>query len=185
MSDQHAPSAGAAAPPDRGESQPPDSPAAEGVADRRVEELEARLAEAEDKWRRALADLDNMRKRVANAADRDRAEERSRVALAFLPIIDTLELALEHAAADPESIVQGVLAVRDQALGVLERLGYPRRDDDAGSSFDPARHEAVAAVPAAASSAAPGTVVGIVRPAYGEGDRQLRPASVVVATGSE
>ena len=45
--------------------------------------------------------------------------------------------------------------------------------------FDPARHDAVAA---RADPAAPdGSVVEVVRPAYGEGDHQLRPAQVVVA----
>jgi len=154
-------------------------------ADQRVVELEEQVRDLDDKLRRALADLDNLRKRVVNATERERAEERARVALAFLPIVDTLEMALQHAAAEPDSIVQGILAVRDQALAVLERLGYARREDDAGSSFDPSRHEAVGAVPATAAEAPPGTVVGVVRPAYGEGDRQLRPASVVVATGSD
>ena len=62
----------------------------------------------------------------------------------WLPVVDNLERALEHAAADPAAIVEGVQAVRDQALGVLAGLGFPRRDDT-GAPFDPARHEAVAA----------------------------------------
>ena len=40
-------------------------------------------------------------------------------------------------------IVEGIRAVRDQAIAVLARLGFPRRDD-VGTKFDPARHEAVA-----------------------------------------
>ena len=52
-------------------------------------------------------------------------------------MLDNLELALEHAKSDPDPVVQGIRAVRDQALSVLERLGFPRRDD-AGQPFDPA-----------------------------------------------
>ena len=63
-----------------------------------------------------------------------------------LPMIDSLDLALAHATADPATIVNGVEAVREQALGVLARLGFPRRDDR-GTRFDPTRHEAVATSP--------------------------------------
>ena len=139
---------------------------------------EARLAEAEDQKLRALADLDNLRKRCAAQVERAEADARTQVARQWLPVVDNLERALEHAAADPRTIVEGIQAVRQQALGVLASLGFPRRDDT-GATFDPARHEAVAAtydprVP-------PGTVVQVVRPGYGEPDRQLRPAQVVVA----
>ena len=146
--------------------------------DARLAGLQARLAEAEDQKLRALADLDNLRKRCATQVERAEADARTQVARQWLPVVDNLERALEHAAADPRTIVEGIQAVRQQALGVLASLGFPRRDDT-GATFDPARHEAVAAtydprVP-------PGTVVQVVRPGYGEPDRQLRPAQVVVA----
>ncbi|MEA2535581.1 MAG: molecular chaperone GrpE [Actinomycetota bacterium] len=146
----------------------------------RVAELSAQVATLDDRWRRAVADLENLRKRMAVEVDRERSYERNRAASALLPIVDNLDLALEHAAADPRSLIQGLLAVRDQAVNALAMLGFPRRDD-LGVHFDPSRHEAVGSVPAA--DAAPGTVVAVVRPGYGEGDRQLRPAAVVVATG--
>ena len=68
--------------------------------------------------------------------------ERARVAGEWLPVLDNLELALAHADADPAVIIDGVRAVRDQAAGVLQRLGFPRRDD-LGTVFDPSRHDAV------------------------------------------
>ena len=138
----------------------------------------AALAELEDRWRRALADLDNLRKRYARELEREREAERNRVAAAWLPVVDNLELALAHVAADPGAIVEGVRAVRDQAVGVLGLLGYPRQDA-VGVPFDPARHEAVSVVDD--PDAAPGTVVRVLRPGYGEGERQLRPAAVAVA----
>ena len=146
-----------------------------------IEALQTRVAELEDQWRRAAADLDNVRKRSARDAVTQRADERSRVTGSLLPVIDNLDLALEHADADPESIIDGVRAVRDQAVDVLAALGFRRADDDTGDAFDPARHEAVAVVDD--PGAPPGTIVHVVRPGYGEGDHQLRPASVVVASG--
>src|SRR5438270_7711132 len=146
----------------------------------RVAELTAELTALDDRWRRAVADLENLRKRTAAEVDRERDYERARAASALLPIVDNLDLALEHATADPASLIQGLLAVRDQAVNALAMLGFPRRDD-LGVRFDPSRHEAVGSDPGA--DAVPGTVVAVVRPGYGEGDRQLRPAAVVVATG--
>lgn len=143
------------------------------------EELEAQVAELEDRWRRTLADLDNLRKRLGREIERARAEERARVAAEWLPVIDNLELALNHAAADPSAIIEGVQAVRDQAAAILGRLGFPRREK-VGEPFDPARHEAVATV--TDPDVPPGTVVRVVRPGYGEGEQQLRPEAVVVAT---
>jgi len=140
--------------------------------------LQARLAEVEDQKLRALADLDNLRKRCAAQVERAEADARAQVARQWLPVVDNLERALEHAAADPRTIVEGIQAVRQQAMGVLASLGFPRRDDT-GTAFDPARHEAVAATYDPRVS--PGTVVQVVRPGYGESDRLLRPAQVVVA----
>ncbi|MFB6636296.1 nucleotide exchange factor GrpE [Streptomyces chartreusis] len=142
------------------------------------DEYAAALREAEDRWRRTLADLDNLRKRHAKELEREAAAERARTAAAFLPVIDNLELALSHATADPDAIVEGVRAVRDQAVNVLERLGYPRHAET-GVPFDPARHEVVGVVQD--SDADPNTVVQVLRPGYGDAERQLRPAAVTVA----
>ena len=147
-----------------------------------VTDLERQVAELEDRWRRALADLENLRKRYERDSVRQRDRERAQVAAAWLPVLDHLELALAHATAHPTAIVDGVRGVRDQALAVLSGLGFPRRDD-VGTTFDPARHEAVAATPTHAAPA--GTVLEVVRPGYGEGEQQLRPAAVVVAARPE
>ncbi|MCW2947605.1 MAG: GrpE protein [Actinoallomurus sp.] len=140
----------------------------------------AKIAELEDRWRRALADLDNFRKRAARDAERQRAGERARTSAEWLPVLDNLERALEHAEADPRVVIQGVRSVLDQAMEVINRLGFPRREDE-GQLFDPTRHEAVSTD--AASDAPDGTIVQVVRPGYGDGETQLRPAQVVVAKG--
>jgi molecular chaperone GrpE len=153
---------------------------APGRADpQQAAEHAAVVAELEDRWRRALADLDNLRKRYARELERERAAERARVAAQWLPVVDDLDRALAHAAEDPGAVTEGVRAVRDHALAVLARLGYPRYEE-VGVPFDPARHEAVQAVPDA--EAAPGTVVEVLRPGYGREDHWLRPAAVAVAT---
>jgi molecular chaperone GrpE len=141
-------------------------------------DLRSQLAEAQDLRLRALADVENVRRRCAERIGRAEAEAKAAVAAAWLPVVDNLDRALQHSGADPDAIVAGVRAVRDQALGILAALGFPRREDE-GVPFDPARHDAVATRPD--NAAAPGSVIEVTRPAYGEGDHQLRPAQVVVA----
>ena len=168
---------GGDAPPPAGNGERPDDAGVDPARDR------AEVAELEDRWRRALADLDNLRKRYSRELPRERAAERERVAGAFLPVIDTIDLALEHADAAPGAIVEGVRAIREQALAVLAQLGYPRQDE-VGRPFDPTRHEVVAVVPTEEGSE-PGSVVEVVRPGYGDSERSLRPAAVTVARDPE
>src|ERR1700753_4010205 len=143
---------------------------------------DAELARLEDRWRRALADLDNLRKRYARELERERKLERSKVAGAWLPVVDNLERALHHSGGDADSVIAGVRAILDQAVQVLDNLGYPR-DTESGRTFDPARHEVVSVTENGGS--APGTVLGVLRPGYGEGSQQLRPAAVVVSGREE
>ena len=85
----------------------------------------------------------NLRKRFERELQRLRADERARLATEWLPIVDNLEMALEHPGADNAALLEGVRAVHDQAVAVLARLGFDRLDE-AGVPFDPARHEATA-----------------------------------------
>jgi molecular chaperone GrpE len=134
--------------------------------------MEARL-------RRTLADLDNLRKRVDREIARERAAERAAVAARWLNVVDNLDRALEHAGSDSNALVDGVRAVRDEAVGILAQLGFPRYED-VGRPFDPGRHEALSALPA---DAPPGTVLAVIRPGYGSAQNILRPAGVVVSRG--
>jgi molecular chaperone GrpE len=162
-------------PPPRG----PEAGEQEAAPARRSPEAE----ELEDRWRRSLADLDNLRKRYARELPREREAERARVAGAFLPVVDNLELALAHAGADdPGAIVSGVRAVRDQAVEVLRNLGYPRHEET-GVPFHPEQHEVVSVVDT--DDAPAGTVVEVLRPGYGEPGHQLRPAAVAVSRKQE
>jgi molecular chaperone GrpE len=144
---------------------------------------EPSVAELEDRWRRAVAELDNVRKRFERQLADEARAERARTAAAFLPVLDNLELALRHAEADPAAIVTGVQAVHAQAAQVLDALGY-RRLEPVGEAFDPARHEAARVVPAADGVEA-GTVVEVHRAGYaGPGGTLVRPAVVTVAQAS-
>jgi molecular chaperone GrpE len=141
-------------------------------------EARSQVTELMDRWRRTAAELDNFRKRSARDSAQQRTDEQARVLSVWLPVLDNLELALEHAGSQPDGFVDGVRSIRDQALAVVDGFGYPRVDD-LGEQFDPNLHEAVGTVQDVDHR--PGTVVHVVRPRYGEKDRVLRPAAVIVA----
>jgi molecular chaperone GrpE len=136
----------------------------------------------EERWRRALADLDNARKRATRELSNVRDSERALVARQFLPVVDNLELALAHADDAPGAVIDGIRAVRDQAVAVLARLGF-QRFDKPGVPFDPTVHEVISVVED--PDAEPGTVVQVLRPGYGDAERQLRPAGVAVSRPRE
>jgi molecular chaperone GrpE len=142
------------------------------------------VAELDDRWRRAVAELDNTRKRFEGQLAQTARGERARTAAAFLPVLDNLELALRHADAEPAAIVAGVRAVHTQATEVLAGLGY-QRIVPVGERFDPARHDAARTVPAGDGVEA-GTVVEVHRAGYLDPAGTLvRPAVVTVAQAAQ
>lgn len=147
-------------------------------------DLAAELEESQARHLRTLADFDNYRRRTGREISAATAAERDRVVLAWLPVLDHLELALDHADADPDSLIDGVRGVRQLALDALRISGVARLDDETGP-FDPARHEVGAVVDSASTPQPPpaGTVVEVLRPGLEAGGRVLRPASVAVSAG--
>lgn len=163
--------------------EPQEAPLAEGQGPRPVgEPPQETPAELRDRWLRAMAELDNQRKRYERMLAEVRGLQRDRVMSVWLPVLDHLELALRHAEADPRSIVAGVEAVHRQALATLEGLGY-HRFAEVGEQFDPARHEAAQA--REAPDAEPGTILEVIRPGYSSDQQLLRPAVVTVASQPE
>jgi molecular chaperone GrpE len=142
-----------------------------------LEELRERNAELDDRYKRALADLDNYRKRAARDVERRVAEGREAAARQWLDAVDSVERALQ--AASPENpLAAGLRAVLEQMEAILERQGVTRMGSR-GEQFDPERHEAVGVVESA--EAPDQSIVEVPRSGYMLGDRVLRPAQVVVA----
>ncbi len=150
--------------------------------------LVAQVAELKDKYLRAYAETENTRRR----AERDVADARNYSIAGFardmLAIADNLGRALE--AVDPavreaaegtmRALLDGVDLTSRELLKALEKHGV-KRLEPMGQKFDPNFHQAMFEVPDQGVPA--GTVVQVVQPGYGIGDRVLRPALVGVAKG--
>jgi molecular chaperone GrpE len=153
----------------------------------RIAELEAAVAKLEqekkenfDKYLRAVADLENYRKRNKRDLDDARAEAKTKVLKEMLPVVDNLERAVEHAekSGEPGAVVDGVRLVLRQFLTSFERVDVTPVDA-ANQPFDPNLHEAISQQET--DEFPPGTVVQVLQRGYRLGDRLLRPALVVVA----
>ncbi|HVV86120.1 MAG TPA: nucleotide exchange factor GrpE [Kofleriaceae bacterium] len=150
----------------------------------RAAELEAALAKAEqerkdawDKYVRAVADLENFRRRSKRDLDDAKADARTRVLKEMLPVIDNLERAVAHATDDGGAVLEGVRLVLRQFATALERCEVTPVEAE-GKPFDPNLHEAIGQQE---SDAPAGTVISVLQKGYRLTDRLLRPAMVVVA----
>jgi len=88
----------------------------------------------------STANLADVRKEHARELSHEIEAERHRVCLAWLPVLDGLESALDAPPDEVPAALIGVRSVRDQAVALLASLGFPR-DDEVGVPFDPQRHE--------------------------------------------
>jgi molecular chaperone GrpE len=144
-----------------------------------TEDLEQRNADLEARYKRALADLDNYRKRSAREIEQRVRGSTEAQARQWLDAMDSVERALRAEGVDPENpLALGLRHVLEQMESILERQGI-RRLGEAGDRFDPERHEAVAI--RETNDVPDQTVVEVARSGWVAGDRVLRPAQVVVA----
>jgi molecular chaperone GrpE len=154
-------------------------PQAPGPGDAQAE-LSDELTRIEDRYKRALADLDNYRKRATREVDRRVAEVRESVLRDWLQIVDSVERAMQM---EPDGrCYDGLRAILQQMDSVLDRQGA-QRIGTLGDQFDPELHEAVAVRPS--GDVPDRTIVEVQRSGFAHGDRVIRPAQVVVARAPE
>lgn len=158
---------------------PSPSASASGLA-AAVVELEAELQTTKDRWLRALADLENYKKRVKREVDEAATSAVARILPSFLPTIDNLERALEVSGpgATVDQLARGITMVRDEFMAALRKHGI-EPVPGVGTPFDPTIHDALQQVDS--PDHAPGVVIREYERGYRMGERLVRPARVVIA----
>jgi molecular chaperone GrpE len=169
----------------------PSSPASERSEDRgegteaveqhpELAELQERYAQLDDRYKRALADLDNYRKRSARLTESRIAEAREAQLREWLEAVDSVERALQQAPDD--ALAEGLRGMLEQMDAILARQGAVRLGIP-GEPFDPERHDAVGVRDT--HEVPDHTVLDVTRSGYALGDRILRPAQVIVSRARE
>lgn len=171
------------APPSDREQEPGPAPAAsvdQAIVDTFESEVAAARRQADENWDRFLraeAELDNMRKRAERRREEALALQRRELLARFLEVMDNLERALAQGESEPAVVLAGVEATYRDLGRFLTREGV-EAIHAMDEPFDPALHEAVGVVPLPAT--AQERVVAVDRPGYTLGGELLRPARVLV-----
>ncbi len=148
-------------------------------AERELDEARTEAAEFRDRWLRARADLENVRRRGAGEVERAREAGLDSAVLPVLSTYDDLRRALQAAEdADPATLVPGIKAVLESLERSLAALDI-ERVGEVGDAFDPDVHEALTAMPTDDANRK-GTIAQVYEAGFTRGDRLVRPARVVV-----
>lgn len=162
-----------------------ESAAAEQASPDAEAALEALQQTADDNWNRylrAAAELDNVRKRAAKDIQSARRQGMERIAVELLAVRDSLEAGIA-AAGEAQTGTDGPLLEGTQATLKLLDKAFEKVNiieiNPVDGKFNPEQHEAMSMVPA--PDAAPGAIVAVIQKGFSLDGRLLRPARVVVA----
>jgi len=141
-------------------------------------ELQAKADENWERYLRASAEVENVRKRAGRDVENAHKFALERFGKELLGVKDTLEMGLAVDSASVESLLEGSNATLKLLANTMERFGIIEVDP-AGEPFDPEFHEAISMQPS--DDVEPGSVVTVVQKGYTLNGRLLRPAMVIVA----
>jgi molecular chaperone GrpE len=149
--------------------------------ERLQQELVASEERSKNHWEqylRALADVDNVRKRAAKDLENTRQFAVEKFAQDLVAVKDSLELGIASAGkSDTASLVEGQNATLRLLAKAFEKAQIEEIHPE-GQTFNPELHEAMMAQP---SDAPPNTVLSVVQKGYQLNGRLLRPARVIVS----
>ena len=163
-----------------GQAQPSDKETAAGTEAEQLraqlEQLQAELAEANDKYLRMIAEYDNFRKRSAKEKESIYADAQADAVQNILPIGDNLARAAQFT--DPASVAKGIAMMQKSFEEALGKMGITEIEAE-GKEFDPTWHNAVMHVEDETLSE--NVVVEVLQKGYRKGDHVVRYAMVKVA----
>jgi molecular chaperone GrpE len=116
---------------------------------KKIDELEQKLAELNDQYLRKTADFENFRKRIVKEKQEAVEFANQSLLLDLITILDDFERAISSAAssakteADFDAFCDGIVMIEKRLSGQLENKWGLKRFDSAGAPFDPSRHEAL------------------------------------------
>lgn len=159
----------------------PDEQEREPTPEEKLAALAGELEAEKDRRLRALAELQNFRRRSQEARAEQLQYANERLLGDLIPVIDHFEMAAAAAEADEQAraVSEGYDMILQQLKEVVGRYGLSEIEAVEGMFFDPDYHEATERIPTKDPSE--GTVIRILRKGYKLHDRVLRPVQVAVA----
>ncbi len=153
-----------------------------GDLEERLSALELENQRLRDQAIRAVADLENFRRRAVQEREQVMQYSNERLLQSILPVVDDFGRSVESGEQNKDfpSFYQGVLMIYNKLLKILDVQGV-KRIEALGQPFDVDLHEALMRQP---SDAPEDTVISELEAGYTYGDRVLRHAKVIVSAGS-
>lgn len=148
---------------------------------KKLEAANAKAAEHFDLYVRAVAEMENVRRRCAEDVQKAQKFSIEKFAQNLLPVVDSLEKAIEVSQGMEGPMKEGVQATYRQLVHALEVSGM-KMIDPKNEKFDPNTQQAIAMVPAAEGLTA-GHVAQVFQRGWLIHERVLRPAMVSVVQG--
>ncbi len=152
-----------------------------------VVQLQNQVDDANSRLVRSQAELDNFRKRSRREMEDQRRHAQFPIMSDLLAVVDNLERAIQatgQAETDnQQGLQEGVHLVTDQLKSILERHHCQMIEVGEGDVFDPNCHEAISQQPS--EDHPTGSVLFVTQSGYRLHERIVRPAQVVVSTGSD
>ena len=152
--------------------------AAEPTVEEQLAAAQAQVATLQDSYLRAMAEMENSRRRADEAIERAHKFAVEKFAKNMLPVIDSLEKALEVAGDEKSPIIEGVEATYRQLVKAMESSGMVEINP-VGEKFDPTKHQAITMVPAMEGQTS-GHVAQVFQRGWLINERVLRAALVSV-----
>lgn len=149
--------------------------------EKQLSEAQAEIAALKEQVLRSAADVQNARRRAEKDVEKAHKFALDKFVNEMLPIVDSLERALETSSADDEAtkaLRDGVEMTLGMYIAGLAKFNVDRIDPQ-GEAFDPVSHQAMSMVDA--PDAQPNTVIAVMQKGYSLNGRLIRPAMVIVS----
>ncbi|MEC8956361.1 MAG: nucleotide exchange factor GrpE [Pseudomonadota bacterium] len=146
------------------------------------EQLELSVKKSEENWDRylrAAAELDNVRKRASRDVENARKFALENFSRELLNVVDTLEMAIDSKESDLDALLSGNKATLQLMQNIMEQFDISVIDPH-GEPFNAEFHEAMSMQPS--DKVEPGSIMTVFQKGYLLNNRLLRPARVVVAS---
>ena len=149
------------------------------IDNKKIRDLEAKIAELTSGWQRTQADFLNFKKQASDERLKLISSAGADIALQLLPVLDHFQLAAKHLPKELETDnwAQGIKQIEKQFENILAENGL-ERIKSIGEEFNPQMHEAVEEIESDKSA---GTVIEEILSGYKFAGEVLRPAKVKVA----
>ncbi len=158
---------------------PVEEPTVESLA-AQLERERQRTDELHNRWARAAADYQNLKRRTEDERGEISKLATARVVLVVLPVLDDLDRAVRSLDARLAGLTwaQGIVQIYQKLSYMMEQLGV-REIEAEGETFDPNLHEAVSRAPGEE-----GKIVAVVQRGFTIDGRVIRPSMVIVGDGA-